>query len=121
MDTIANMIQQIRSAKAVGKAATVPFAKIKLPILEILKLEGYIKNYEVSKTKPPTIKVLPGGKGFSKISRLSSPGRRLYGKAKDLKIMPGRLIILSTPAGVMSAQMARKKNVGGELLLEVIS
>lgn len=119
MDPIANMLVNLQNSFAASKKAVVPVSKIKIKILEILKDNGYISNFEVSDSKPQTLLVTAGKNPVGNISRLSKPGRRLYTKASELSIKPGSLLVISTPKGLFTAKEARKQNLGGELLFEV--
>jgi small subunit ribosomal protein S8 len=58
---------------------------------------------------------------ISKIERVSRPGCRVYVGSQDVQRVLGGLgiSILTTPRGVMTGSMARKENVGGELLCKV--
>lgn len=121
MDPIADMITNLRNSFAVNKPALIPVSKLKLKILEVMKQEGYIGELKAIKTDPRKIEVKPGQKAVDEVKRISKPGRRLYIKAKGIKIKPGALVILSTPAGVLTAAQARRQHVGGEVLFEVRS
>ena len=54
-------------------------------------------------------------------ARVSTPGRRVYRKATDLRpVLNGMGIsIISTSGGVVSDREARQKNLGGEVLAEL--
>ena len=59
---------------------------------------------------------------IQEIKRVSKPGRRVYSSIKDLGLVRnglGTRSILSTPKGVMSDNVARNENVGGEVLCRV--
>ena len=96
-------------------------------ILEILKNEGYIKDYFIEKTENNktslkiSLKYYEGDPVIKEIKRISKPGRRVYSRATSIpKVMNGLgLAILSTPKGVMSDAEARKNNVGGEIICKV--
>ena len=101
--------------------------KFQKNILEILKKEGYIKDFFIEKTENNKIslkinlKYYEGYPVIKEIKRISKPGRRVYSRATSIpKVMNGLgLAILSTPKGVMSDTEARKNNVGGEIICRV--
>jgi small subunit ribosomal protein S8 len=96
-------------------------------VLDVLKREGYIRNFSSSLVRPGISELLielkyAGGEPvIREISRISKPGRRVYSKIKDLpRVYNGLGIsILSTPRGVLSDHEARVANVGGEVLCRV--
>ena len=96
-------------------------------LLDVLKKEGYILNYETQETKNKikiiyvSLKYYDGQPVIREIKRISKPGRRVYSRANSIpKVMNGLgLAILSTPKGVMSDTEARKNNVGGEIICRV--
>jgi small subunit ribosomal protein S8 len=102
----------------------IPGSKIKLAIAEILKHEGFIKEYEFKKDdKQGTIRIyLKYGpnreKVLSGLKRISKPGLRVYAQKDELpKVLSGLgVAIISTSQGIMSDKAARKAGVGGEVL-----
>lgn len=125
-DPIADMLTRIRNAQCAKLAYIELFSsKMKVAILEVLKTEGYIADYQVEKSSKPVVTVqlkYVGGKPvINEIKRESKPGRRVYTKIKDLKKFYNGLgiRILSTPKGVMSDHQARRMNLGGELICSV--
>ncbi len=124
-DPIADMLTRIRNGlHARHKDVSIPASTIKVSIAEILKAEGYIKNYRViDGTLPKLIKVELKYDEFevgviTEIKRLSKPGCRKYvGKDDIPKVMNGLGVsIISTSRGIMTGENARKEGVGGELL-----
>jgi small subunit ribosomal protein S8 len=105
----------------------IPSSKLKLRLAEILKDEGFIKNFRVIEdSKQGTLRVyLKYGAGNEKIIsgivRVSRPGRRVYvTKDKIPSILGGMgVAILSTSAGVMTDRQVRKQHLGGEVLAYV--
>ena len=95
--------------------------------LEVLKREGFIRNFEEKEMRPGInffeieLKYYNGKPVISEIKRVSKPGRRVYSSIKNLqKTYNGLGIsILSTPRGVMSDNEAREANVGGEVLCTI--
>ena len=124
-DPIADMLTRIRNANMVHHdTVEIPGSKLKLSIAEILKHEGFIKDYDFKKdNKQGTIKVfLKYGpsreKVLSGLKRISKPGLRVYAHKDELpKVLGGLgIAIISTSAGIMSDKSARKTGVGGEVL-----
>jgi small subunit ribosomal protein S8 len=127
-DPIADMLTRIRNANSVyHDKVEIPGSKIKQAIVEILKSEGFVKDYEVvSDGKQGTIKVaLKYGANREKvitgIKRISKPGLRVYAKNDQLPRVLGGLgiAIISTSKGIMSDKQARKEGLGGEVIAYV--
>lgn len=127
-DPLGDMLTRIRNGQRAGKAAIVsPASKLRTNLLEVLVREGYIRGYERYNVRPGVdeirieLKYFEGTPVIKEIARISTPGRRVYKKIKDLpKVYNGLGIsILSTPRGVMSDHEARQANVGGEILCRV--
>ncbi|HIC93712.1 MAG TPA: 30S ribosomal protein S8 [Anaerolineae bacterium] len=130
-DPIADMLTRIRNAIMAGHSTVlVPSSKVKLAIVRILKEEGFIEGYEVTKDRPqPMIKIRLKYVGEKKerqcvingLKRISKPGRRVYTKKKDIPwVLSGMgIAILSTPKGIMTDKKARRLGVGGEVLCYV--
>ena len=105
----------------------IPSSKLKVRITEILKSEGFIKNFRLMEEKTPgTLRVyLKYGAGNERVItglvRVSRPGRRIYvGKDKIPSILGGMgVAILSTSRGVMTDREVRKQGLGGEVLAYV--
>ena len=127
-DPIADMLTRIRNAIMAGRSyVVVPDSKMKLAIAGILKDEGFIENYDVTKDQPqPMIRVWLKYAGDRKdrrpvitgLRRVSKPGRRVYTDKKDIPwVRSGMgIAILSTSKGVMTGKKARRLGVGGEVL-----
>lgn len=124
-DPIADMLTRIRNANMVHHdTVEMPGSKIKLAIAEILKSEGFIKEYDFKKdNKQGTIRIyLKYGpnreKVLSGLKRISKPGLRVYAQKDELpKVLSGLgVAIISTSQGIMSDKVARKAGVGGEVL-----
>jgi|SRR5579862_4646145 len=127
-DPIADMLTRIRNGiQARHTQVEMPCSKMKVGIAQILKDEGYIKDFEVTKDVPqPVLRVSlkytsERQSVVSTIKRLSKPGLRRYTKRTTIPLALGGmgLIILSTPQGLMSGKEAYKRNLGGELICEV--
>ena len=127
-DPIGDMFTRIRNGQLRSlNYIEIPSSNFRRNILEILKNEGYIKDYYIDKKEKNkislkiTLKYFEGDPVIKEIKRISKPGRRVYSRASSIpKVMNGLgLAILSTPKGVMSDTEARKNNVGGEIICRV--
>ena len=127
-DPIADLLTRIRNAsRAEHEKVDIPASKLKVRITEILKEEGFIKNFRlIEDKKQGTLRVyLKYGPGNEKIIsglvRVSKPGRRVYvGKDKIPSILGGMgVAILSTSQGLMTDRAVRKQQLGGEVLAYV--
>ena len=127
-DPLADMITRIRNGQRANKATVKsPASNLRANVLEVLKREGYIRGFSRVDVRPGIaefnieLKYHEGQPVIREISRVSTPGRRVYSKIADLRRVANGLgiTILSTPSGVMSDTEARAQNVGGEVLCEV--
>ena len=125
-DPIADMLTRIRNANtAKHDTVDIPSSKMKNAIAEILFNEGYIANYEIIedgnfKTIRVTLKygADKNEKIITGIKRISKPGLRVYASKNEIPKVLGGLgtAILSTNQGVITDKVARKLQVGGEVL-----
>ena len=126
-DPLGDMLTRIRNGqKARMQSVRSPASRLRANVLEVLKREGYIRNYSAENEKPGgelviELKYHEGEPVIREIKRISTPGRRVYSKIADLPRFYNGLgiSILSTPRGVMSDSEARTANVGGEVLCRV--
>lgn len=127
-DPIADYLTRIRNANMVRhESLNIPASKIKVALSEILKSEGFIRDFEVIEDdKQGEIRIfLKYGKNnervISGLKRISKPGLRTYVKADAVpKVLNGLgIAIISTSDGVITDKEARAKNVGGEVLAYV--
>jgi small subunit ribosomal protein S8 len=130
-DPIADMLTRIRNASAVNKKQVyVPFSKIKLEILRILKSEGFILDF--NSIKPGSedhkfgglevdLKYKDGKSVMDSIKRVSKPGRRVYASSEELPNVLNNfgIAILSTSQGLMTNKKAKKLKLGGEIICEI--
>ena len=127
-DPIGDFIVRLANGGAAKKeSVSVPFSNFKFAIAEKLKDAGYIAMVEkrgkkVKKTLEITLKYRVDGRhAIEGVKRVSKPGRRLYAAVHE--IHPVRynhgILIISTPAGVMTGKEAYKAKVGGETLFEI--
>ena len=128
MDPIGDMFTRIRNGQMRSlDSVNIPSSNFRRNILEILKSEGYIKDFYIEKSENNKInlkinlKYYEGDPVIKEIKRISKPGRRVYSRATSIpRVMNGLgLAILSTPKGVMSDTEARKNNIGGEIICRV--
>ena len=125
-DVVADMLTRIRNANsAKHETVSIPCSNMKKAIAEILKEEGFIKNYEVVDTenKQGVINItLKYGEGKTRtiegLRRVSKPGLRIYASCQDIPRVRNGLgiAIISTSKGIVTDKKARKENIGGEVL-----
>jgi small subunit ribosomal protein S8 len=124
-DPIADMLTRIRNSNtARHDRVDVPGSKIKRSIADILKREGYIRDYAwIDDGRQGVIRVYlkygPTRESvINGLKRISKPGLRVYAKKEDIPRVLGGLgiAILSTPDGIVSDREARTKGVGGEII-----
>ena len=126
-DPIGDMIARIKNAQSRShKNVELPSSNFKIKIADILKNEGFIKDFKVNKesnkaTLSLELKYYSGNPVISTFERISKPGRRIFSSAEGLpKINNGLgIAIVSTPKGVMTDIDARKQRVGGEIICKV--
>jgi|TARA_A100001388_G_scaffold183155_1_gene137303 small subunit ribosomal protein S8 len=126
-DPIGDMIARVKNAQARNhKKVDLPSSNFKSKIADILKNEGFIKDFKVLNEQNKNIlslelKYHSGNPVISNFERVSKPGRRIFSSADSLpKINNGLgIAILSTPKGVMTDIDARKQRVGGEIICKV--
>ncbi len=127
-DPLGDMLTRIRNAGMANKASVVvPASKLRANVLDVLNREGYIRGYEKINVRPGVdelkieLKYHEDKPVIKEIQRVSTPGRRVYSKIKDLPRFYNGLgiYVLSTPSGVMSDHEARQANLGGEVLCKV--
>jgi small subunit ribosomal protein S8 len=126
-DPIADMLTRIRNGQTASKVeVSMPSSKLKCSIAEVLKDEGYIKDYSTAEEGNKTVltvalKYHEGKPVIEKIQRSSRPGLRLYKGKNEVPNVQGGLgvAIVSTSKGVMSDRQARAAGEGGEILCVV--
>ena len=126
-DPIGDMIARVKNAQARNhKKVELPSSNFKTKIADILKKEGFIKDFKIEgDEKKPILsldlKYHSGNPVISNFERVSKPGRRIFSSADSLpKINNGLgIAIVSTPKGVMTDIDARKQKVGGEIICKV--
>jgi small subunit ribosomal protein S8 len=126
-DTIADFITIIRNASFVKKdTVESPCSNMRKSICEILKREGFIRDYRILKDKKQGgLRIylkyskdkqrLPA---ITNLKRISKPGLRQYKKAADMpEVLGGRgIAVVSTSKGLLTDNDCREQNAGGEVL-----
>lgn len=129
-DPLSDLLSRIRNAHlAKHDRLDLPASKLKAEVCELLKEEGFIRNFRQvtdEKTSRGTLRIFlrysaEGTPAISHLERVSKPGRRVYRRADDIQPVRNGLGvgIFSTSQGLMSDRQARERRVGGELLCEV--
>ena len=127
-DPIADLLTRIRNASnAEHEKVDIPSSRLKVRIAELLKDEGFIKNFRVLEdAKQGTLRVYlkygtANERMISGLVRISTPGRRVYVTHDKIpSILAGMgVALLSTSRGVFTDREARKQRVGGEVLAYV--
>jgi small subunit ribosomal protein S8 len=130
-DLISNLLTKLRNAsKVFHKFVDIEYSKINEEILKLLENEGYIQNYEIKSSREISVELRYNGwwtksSFFSKIIRISKPGRKIYSSYKDFnKKVKGLnfeqgIIILSTSSGLMTHIKAKELKKGGEILFYI--
>ncbi|MES2007243.1 MAG: 30S ribosomal protein S8 [Patescibacteria group bacterium] len=122
-DPISDFLVRIHNASMVGKeSVTVPSSKMVRSLATLLVREGYIADADKNtKNLSVTLSYKNGRPAINGVKRISKLSRRIYMGVSDLKpVKRGHgLLVLSTPAGVVTGKEAREKRVGGEALFEI--
>ncbi|MEZ4104041.1 MAG: 30S ribosomal protein S8 [Candidatus Paceibacterota bacterium] len=128
-DIIGDMIIRLKNAGMAGRTEVeMPYSKLRQSIADKLVAVGYIEKAEqqgkkdkVQKTLVVTLKYENGRHRIDGVKRVSKPGRRLYTKVANIhKVKFGKgHMLLSTPAGILTNEEAKAKNVGGEQLFMI--
>lgn len=127
-DPLGDMLTRIRNGQMAAKSAIkAPASKLRANVLEVLRREGYIRNFETvdlgggKSELSIELKYHNGEPVIRELRRVSKPGRRIYKGVDDLPSVYNGLgiAIVSTPRGVLSDAEAREARVGGEVLCTV--
>lgn len=126
-DSLADMFTRMRNNMAIKAAkVNIPYSKFKEAILNVLKNEKYIQDFQVKSSDDKVnivvnLRYNDGQPAISHLKRLSKPGLRVYANYQKIpRPLQGMgLVIISTPLGVISGKEAWRKRVGGELICEV--
>ncbi|MGC1952241.1 MAG: 30S ribosomal protein S8 [Gammaproteobacteria bacterium] len=123
-DPVADMLTRIRNGQRAGKVVvTVPSSSAKVAIAQVLKDEGYIKDFAVDEATGKAqlsivLRYHNGQPVIDRIERVSRPSLRVYKGKNDLPTVMGGLgiAIVSTSRGVMTERAARAVGHGGEVV-----
>jgi small subunit ribosomal protein S8 len=124
-DPVADMLTRIRNAQmAKQRQVLLPSSNLKVAIARILKQEGFVRHFDVSKRGPqPVLRIILKYDDKQKpvmhgLKRVSKPGRRLYANRQEIpRVQSGMgVAILSTSRGVVTDREARRLGVGGEVI-----
>jgi small subunit ribosomal protein S8 len=127
-DPLGDMLTRIRNAQQRRRGSvSTPGSKLRGRVLDVLKSEGYIRDYSQTDAGNGRsefsieLKYHDNQPVIRSIRRVSKPGRRVYAGIDSVPRVADGLgvTILSTPQGVMADHEARERNVGGEVLCTV--
>lgn len=127
-DPLADMLTRIRNAgKAKHKSVDIPGSRIKVAMADLMKREGYIKNYKFIKdNKQGILRVFLKYDANDRhviygLERVSKPSRRVYVAKDEIRpVLNGLGVsVLSTSKGVLTDRQAKKENIGGEVLCNI--
>jgi len=127
-DPIADMLTRIRNGQQARKVSvSMPAAKLKSAVAQVLQDEGYIERYDqaVNSDGKPTLtvklKYFDGSPVIERIRRVSRPGLRRYSGSETIPEVLGGLgiSVVSTSRGLMTGRQAQAQGIGGEVLCTV--
>jgi small subunit ribosomal protein S8 len=127
-DTISDLLTRLRNAsKARLDDCVIPHSKLKESVAAILKAEGYVVDHSNGtdslghKTLIVKMKYVDGAPAITGLTRVSSPGRRLYYRYTEIpRVLNGLgIAIVSTSKGLMKDADCRRHKAGGELVCNV--
>jgi len=122
------MLTRIRNAQMRRRGnVTTPGSRLRGRVLDVLKSEGFIRDYSTTEFGNGRtefnieLKYFDGQPVIRSVQRVSKPGRRVYASVDAMpRVADGLgITIVSTPQGVMADHEARERNVGGEVLCKV--
>lgn len=128
-DPISDMLTRTRNAiKAGHLKVDVPSSKTKQSIARILKDEGFIKNFKlIEDNRQKLLRIYlkynqENRSAILSMKRISKPGRRVYIKSEEIKPVYNNIgiWILSTSKGIVTNKAAKRLNIGGEVLCEIL-
>ena len=127
-DPISDLLTRLRNAsKAKLDDCAIPHSKMKEGIVAILKAEGYVADCtngtdkQGHKTLVVKMKYVDGAPAITGLTRVSTPGRRLYYSYSDIpRVLNGLgIAIISSSKGIMKDADCRRNKAGGELLCNI--
>ncbi len=127
-DPLADMLTRIRNAgQAKHKSVDIPGARIKVALADVMKREGYIRNYKFIKdNKQGILRIFLKYDSDERhviygLERVSKPSRRVYVGSDEIRpVLNGLGVsVLSTSRGLMADKQAKKEKIGGEVLCNI--
>jgi small subunit ribosomal protein S8 len=127
-DLVADALTRIRNASMRKLEVTeLLHSKLVESVVKIIQAKDYIESYNVIENGcKKTIKVVlkydeHGNKVITELKMISKQGRRVYKPNSEIKKFKNGYgtIIVSTPKGVLSNEVAYKEGVGGELICSI--
>ena len=126
-DPIADFLTRLRNAAMVQKGVvTMPYSRMVLDLAKVLAKEGFLESVDtrgsgITKEIVVQMRYINEQPTFEDLKRISTPGRRVYRQAKNLRPVKSGygIAVLSTPKGILTDTDAKKENVGGEILCEI--
>ncbi len=123
-DPVADFLTRIRNAvKAHKKRVDIPSSQFKVNLAEIMKKYNFINDYTVIEDDKQNIlrielKYINGNPALHGLTRISTPGLRVYAGADKLpRVLNGLgIAVISTSKGLLSEKEARKDSIGGEVV-----
>jgi len=126
-DPIADLLTRIRNAvKAQKRRVDIPFSNQKKGIVEILKAQNFIVDFQIIEDDKQNIlrvflRYTNGVSALSGLQRISKPGLRIYSQKENLpRVLNGYGIsIISTSKGLLTDKQAKREAVGGEVICKI--
>jgi small subunit ribosomal protein S8 len=126
-DPIADFLTRVRNAvKAKKKYVDIPSSKMKINLAEILKLQKFVKEYNIIEDNKQNIlrihlQYINGVSSITGLKKISTPGLKQYvNKEKIPRVLNGLgIAVLSTPKGLLTDKQAKKDAIGGEIICHV--
>ncbi|OIO24109.1 MAG: 30S ribosomal protein S8 [Ignavibacteria bacterium CG_4_8_14_3_um_filter_37_9] len=126
-DPIADLLTRIRNAvKAQKRRVDIPFSNQKKNIIEILKAQNFIVDYQIVEDDRQNIlrvflRYTNGVSALSGLQRISKPGLRIYSQKENLpRVLNGYGIsIISTSKGLLTDKQAKREAIGGEVICKI--
>jgi len=126
-DPIADLLTRIRNAvKAQKRRVDIPFSNQKKGIVEILKAQNFIVDYQIIEDDKQNVlrvflRYTNGVSALSGLQRISKPGLRIYSQKENLpRVLNGYGIsIISTSKGLLTDKQAKREAVGGEVICKI--
>jgi len=123
-DPISDFLIRMKNAVLAKKVEVrAPYSRFKEDMADLLRRQGYLSDYKKDgKELVVHIALKEGQPVLSQIKIVSTPGLRIYKKAREISAPLGGagITIVSTSQGLMSHLEAKKKGLGGEIIAEVI-